>query len=279
MRAVVTGGASGIGYETALGLARAGAEVTIAVRNPESGLVAAERIREATGWKVAVGRLDLADLASVREFVSGWDGPLDVLVNNAGIMALPELTRTGEGWELQFATNHVGHAALTIGLRPAMPDGGRIVVVASAAHLMSPVHFDDLHFERRAYDPWQAYAQSKTANILFAVGAARRWPGLFVNAAHPGGIMTNLQRHLDDAQLTFVGAKDEQGNVLEVPPGWKTPEQGASTSLLLALGAVGVTGRYFADDREVPVGPSLADYAVDPAQADRLWEETARLLG
>ncbi|GAB1819716.1 SDR family NAD(P)-dependent oxidoreductase [Herbidospora sp. RD11066] len=279
MRAVVTGGASGIGYETALGLARAGAEVTLAVRNPESGLVAAERIREATGRKVAVGRLDLADLGSVRSFADAWDGPLDVLVNNAGIMALPELTRTGDGWELQFATNHVGHAALAIGLRPSIPDGGRIVVVASAAHLMSPVHFDDVHFERRAYDPWQAYAQSKTANVLFAVGAARRWPGLLVNAAHPGGIMTNLQRHLDDAQLDFVGAKDEQGNVLEVPPGWKTPEQGASTSLLLALGEVEVSGRYFADDQEVPVGPSLADYAADPVLADRLWDETARLLG
>ncbi|WP_062431374.1 SDR family NAD(P)-dependent oxidoreductase [Herbidospora daliensis] len=276
--AIVTGGASGIGYETARGLAAAGIDVTLAVRDLESGRRAAAEI----GGGVGVARLDLADLATVRAFAAAWDRPLDILVNNAGIMALPELTRTGDGWELQFATNHVGHAALALGLHDALAAAGsaRVVVVASAAHLMSPVHFDDLHFERRPYDPWQAYAQSKTANILFAVGAAERWKGdgITVNAVHPGGIMTNLQRHLDEAALAFVGAKDEHGATLAVPPGWKTPEQGASTSLLVATGPVGVTGRYFADDREVPVGPELAAYAVDPVLADRLWEETGRLL-
>ncbi|WP_063765544.1 SDR family NAD(P)-dependent oxidoreductase [Herbidospora cretacea] len=276
--AIVTGGASGIGFETARGLAAAGIDVTLAVRDLESGRRAAAEIGD-----VEVARLDLADLATVREFARTWDRPLDILVNNAGIMALPELTRTGDGWELQFATNHVGHAALAIGLHDALAaaGGARVVVVASAAHLMSPVHFDDIHFERRPYDPWQAYAQSKTANILFAVGAAERWKGdgITVNAVHPGGIMTNLQRHLDDAALAFVGAKDEHGTTLEVPPGWKTPQQGASTSLLVATGPVDVTGRYFADDKEVAVGPELAGYAVDPRQADRLWEETARMLG
>nr|WP_062337874.1 SDR family NAD(P)-dependent oxidoreductase [Herbidospora sakaeratensis] len=276
--AIVTGGASGIGFETARGLVAAGIDVTLAVRDLDSGRRAAAEL----GGGVEVARLDLADLATVRAFAAKWDRPLDILVDNAGIMALPELTRTGDGWELQFATNHVGHAALTLGLHDALAAAGaaRVVVVASAAHLMSPVHFDDIHFERRPYDPWEAYAQSKTANILFAVGAAERWKGdgITVNAVHPGGIMTNLQRHLDEAALAFVGAKDEHGNTLAVPPGWKTPQQGASTSLLVATGPVDVTGRYFADDREVPVGPELAAYAADPALADRLWEVTGRML-
>jgi NAD(P)-dependent dehydrogenase (short-subunit alcohol dehydrogenase family) len=205
-------------------------------------------------------------------------------------MAVPDLRRTPEGHELQFATNHLGHAALTLGLHDALTAAhdARVVAVASSAHLMSPVVFEDIHFTSRPYEAWSAYGQSKTATILFAVAMAKKWAadGITANALHPGGIMTNLQRHLDEAQLRFVGALDEQGERLAVPPGWKTPQQGAATTVLLAASPHlrGVTGRYFEDGNEAaPAEPGagmsgVAAYALDPEDADRLWEETARLL-
>lgn len=266
-------------------MAAAGAEVTLAVRDPLAGEVVAKEI----GPNVHVARLDLTDRSSITAFTRTWTGPLDILVNNAGVMAIPEIDRTAEGWERQFATNHLGHAQLTLGLHDALAAAGsaRVVQVASSAHLMGAVDFDDPHFEHRQYEAWTAYAQSKTAMILFAVALASRWSGIAVNALHPGGIMTNLQRHLDDAQLTFVGAKDEAGNLLAVPPGWKTVEQGAATTVLLAASphVDGVTGRYFEDANEAPRQPSpaagrtgVADYATDPALADRLFTVTEELL-
>ncbi|HEV7656161.1 MAG TPA: SDR family NAD(P)-dependent oxidoreductase, partial [Mycobacteriales bacterium] len=170
-RAIVTGASSGIGVETARALAGAGAEVTLAVRNVEAGSRAAAGI----AGDVLVAPLDLADQASVAAFVAGWTGPLHVLVNNAGVMATP-LLRTAEGWELQFATNHLGHFALATGLSEALAAAGdaRVVSVSSVGHVNGGVDFDDLFFDRRPYDPWLAYAQSKTANVLFAVGAAAR---------------------------------------------------------------------------------------------------------
>ncbi|MGQ5262629.1 SDR family NAD(P)-dependent oxidoreductase [Micromonospora sp. ZYX-F-536] len=292
-RAVVTGGASGIGLETARALANAGADVTVAVRDTAAGERAAADITAGgTPGTVRVARLDLADRASIDAFVTGWTGPLHILVNNAGVMALPELTRTAEGWERQFAINHLGHAELTLGLHDALAaaHGARIVVVSSSAHQQSPVVFDDIHFTARPYEAWSAYGQSKTATILFTVALANRWAadGITANALHPGGIMTNLQRHLDDAQLRWVGAVDEQGNRLEVPPGWKTPQQGAATSVLLAASPEvdGVTGRYFEDANEALVIAERSDgmsgvlpYALDDKDADLLWEETLRLLG
>ncbi|MBM7495144.1 NAD(P)-dependent dehydrogenase (short-subunit alcohol dehydrogenase family) [Micromonospora luteifusca] len=291
-RAIVTGGASGIGLETARALADAGAEVTLAVRDTAAGERAAADITAGGApGKVRVDHLDLATRASIDAFVAGWTGPLHILVNNAGIMAVPELTRTADGWEAQFAINHLGHAALTLGLRDALAAarGARIVVVSSSAHQQSPVVFDDIHFTARPYEAWSAYGQSKTATILFTVALARKWAadGITANALHPGGIMTNLQRHLDDTQLRWVGALDEQGNRLEVPPGWKTPQQGAATSVLLAASpeVEGVTGRYFEDANEAIVLAEPADgrsgvlpYALDDKNADALWDETLRLL-
>jgi NAD(P)-dependent dehydrogenase (short-subunit alcohol dehydrogenase family) len=168
-RAIVTGAASGIGIETARALARAGAEVTIAVRNLEAGTRAAEDIADTTGnARVVAATLDLSDRASVASFVAAWDGPLHMLVNNAGVMASPEM-RTPEGWELQFATNHFGHFALAVGLHHALcaARSARVVSVSSGGHLLSPVVFEDTHFRIRPYDPWLAYGQSKTANALF----------------------------------------------------------------------------------------------------------------
>jgi NAD(P)-dependent dehydrogenase (short-subunit alcohol dehydrogenase family) len=283
-RAIVTGGASGIGVETARALAGAGAEVTLAVRDTAAGERTAEDIIATTGNKqILVARLDLADQASVAEFVASWDGPLHILVNNAGVMASPEM-RTPEGWELQFATNHLGHFALATGLHDALAaaDGARVVSVSSIAHLMSPVVFDDIHFQNRAYEPWLAYGQSKTANVLFAVAATTRWAndGITVNALMPGGIRTNLQRHISDEELTRLRAERGSAGI-----SWKTTEQGAATSVLVATSPLldGVGGRYFEDCNEAelsqpPSYKGVAAYALDPAAAEQLWQVSLETL-
>ena len=252
-RAIVTGGASGIGVETARALASAGAEVTLAVRDTGAGERTAAEITASTGnTDVRVGRLDLADQASVASFVSEWTGPLHVLIDNAGVMALQELTLTPEGWELQFATNHLGHLALALGLHDALAAGGhaRIVSLSSRGHLRSPVVFEDINFSSRPYDPWLAYGQSKTANVLFAVEATRRWAadGITANAVHPGAIAeTNLSRHMNAEELATLR---ESGTFR-----FKTIGQGAATSVLVATTPLldGIGGRYFEDCNEAPV--------------------------
>jgi NAD(P)-dependent dehydrogenase (short-subunit alcohol dehydrogenase family) len=283
-RAVVTGGASGIGIETARALAGAGAEVTLAVRKRDAGERTAEDIIATTGNKqVLVADLDLADQASVASFTASWDGPLHVLVNNAGVMAAP-LTRTPEGWELQFATNHFGHFALARGLHGALAAAGaaRVVSVSSSGHLRSPVVFEDIHFRERPYEPWSAYGQSKTANILFAVEATRRWAddGITVNALMPGAIRTNLQRYVSEEDIERARAA-----VGGSGPRWKTPEQGAATSALVAASPLldGVGGRYFEDCAEAePNQPGtrhgVAAYALDPEAAEHLWRVTVETL-
>jgi NAD(P)-dependent dehydrogenase (short-subunit alcohol dehydrogenase family) len=282
-RAIVTGAASGIGVETARALASVGAEVTLAVRNVEAGRKVAADITASTGnKKVHVGMLDLADQASVAAFVAAWHGKLDILVANAGIMATPEL-RTSEGWELQFATNHLGHFALITGLHDALARAGnaRVVVVSSVGHVNGEVLFDDLAFRNRPYDPWAAYSQSKTANILFAVEAAKRWAtdGIAVNALNPGRIWgTGLNRHMDIPPASF----DPKGGTGVTE---KSVEQGAATSVLLAASPLveGVAGRYFEDAAEaVPFTPGVrrgvAAYALDPQKAERLWQVSIDLI-
>jgi NAD(P)-dependent dehydrogenase (short-subunit alcohol dehydrogenase family) len=277
-RAIVTGASSGIGIETARALAGAGAQVTLAVRNTQAGSTAAADIAASTGRDdTAVAALEVTEPASVAAFASTWKGPLDILVNNAGVMMTPG-QHTPEGWKLQFATNHLGHFALAQALHDALAAAGsaRIVVVSSTGHLYSPVIFDDLHFRFRPYDPLLAYAQSKTAAILFAVGATARWAaeGITANALNPGAIATNLQRH--------VG-----GRLVTPPERQKTPEQGAATSVLLATSPdlAGISGRYFDDCNEAPTvdhrdttGTGVATYALDPANALRLWDTSEALL-
>jgi NAD(P)-dependent dehydrogenase (short-subunit alcohol dehydrogenase family) len=284
-RTVVTGGASGIGVETARVLASAGAEVTLAVRNLEAGERTAAEITDSTGNKrVLVAPLDLADQGSVAAFVAAWDGPLHILVNNAGVMASP-LMRTPEGWEMQFATNHLGHFALATGLHDAMAlaGGARIVSVSSSAHHRSPVVFEDIHFERREYEPWSAYGQSKTANVLFAVEATKQWAsdGITANALMPGGIRTNLQRYVSEDELDRLRAAAGATTAR-----WKTPEQGAATSILVATSPLldGIGGRYFEDCNEAEVGKlsarnGVAAYALDPEAAARLWQVSLDTLG
>ncbi len=284
--AVVTGAASGSGVETARALAAAGAAVTLAVRDVDAARPVADDITATTGnTAVSVASLDLTDIASVDEFVAAWTGPLHILVNNAGVMTTPE-AYTAPGWELQFATNHMGHFALALGLHDTLAADGsaRIVSVSSSGHGDSPVVFDDLFFDRRPYDPGQAYGQSKTANVLFAVEATRRWAvdGITANALMPGGIWTNLQRHWDpdvlDRTKEMVAASGMAA---------KTPEQGAATSVLLATSPAlrGIGGRYFEDCHEAVVVPEIVDgisgvrdYALDPDAARRLWDVSLDLL-
>jgi NAD(P)-dependent dehydrogenase (short-subunit alcohol dehydrogenase family) len=279
-RAIITGGASGIGFETAKALSAVGATVTLAVRRPEAARAVAEDIRVSTGNDaVEVRYLDVSDLGSVRRFCADWTGPLQILINNAGIMALQDLQRTSEGWEMQFATNFLGHFALTTGLHDALAaaSGARIVSVSSSANMMAPVFFDDPHFNFIPYNPWLAYGQSKTANVLMAVEATRRWAsvGIFANSLNPGAIPTNLQKH--------VG-----GKLLTPPEKQKTTEQGAATSVLLATSRrlEGIGGRYFEDCSEASVvyrrpdnfGGGVAPYALDPKNAERLWSLATTML-
>ena len=277
-RAIVTGGASGIGVETVRALAKAGAEVTVAVRRPDVGETVIKGIRESTGNpKIGIEQLDLSDLHSVQSFVKTWHGHLDILVNNAGVMAIPTLERTSEGWEMQFATNFLGHFALTTGLHRAMvaAGGARIVSVSSSGNLFSPVLFDDLHFDFMPYDPLVAYGQSKSACALLAVEATRRWSaqGIFANALNPGAITTNLQKHT--------------GGLRTPPERQKTVAQGAATSVFLAAhsSVAGIGGRYFEDCNEAqtvtrrPADYSgVAHYAVSTINAQRLWDLATKLV-
>ena len=287
--AIVTGASSGIGVETARALAGAGAAVTLAVRDTAAGDGVAAEIRAGTGnTSVSVGALDLSDLTSVAAFVRAWTGPLDILVDNAGVMAIQELTMSPSGHEMQFATNHLGHFALAVGLHGALADAGsaRIVSVSSSGHLRSPVVFDDIDFAFREYDPFGAYGQSKTANVLFAVEATRRWAddGITSNALMPGGILTPLQRHLPPDY-----GKQAEERFRKAGSRLKTVEQGAATSVLLAASPLlaGIGGRYFEDCNEAPVVhrrsettiAGVAPYSLDPANAERLWELSSKLIG
>ncbi|MGW6139488.1 SDR family NAD(P)-dependent oxidoreductase [Streptomyces sp. NPDC055140] len=289
-RAVVTGASSGIGVETVRALAAAGADVTLAVRDTDAGAKVVARLEPQLphgAGKLSVGRLDLADRSTVTEFVAAWQGPLHILVNNAGVMAPPQLVRMPDGRELQFAVNHLGHFALAVGLRPALAaaNGARVVSVSSIGHLFSPVVFDDLDYRFRPYDPWTSYGQSKTANALFAVGAAERWAddGITANALMPGNIAdTSLARHMDMQQVADFIASGE----LALPPG-KTVEQGAATSVLVAASPTveGITGRYFEDCAEAePVYEragavaGVAPYALNRENAARLWTVSEDLV-
>jgi NAD(P)-dependent dehydrogenase (short-subunit alcohol dehydrogenase family) len=293
LRAVVTGSSSGLGVETARALAAAGAEVTLAVRNTDAGAAVAERIARSGAHLPRVRRLDLASRASVAAFTDGWHGPLHLLVNNAGLVT-GGLERTPEGWELQFATNHLGHLALALGLHDALVrgaeerHGARIVALSSTAHMRADVDYDDLHVDRGAYDPQIAYARAKTANSLFAVEANRRWAadGIVANAVNPGGIATGLQRNFSPQQRASLDAAEAAGLFA-----YKTVEQGAATTLVAAVAPefARTGGHYLDDGREAYTVPNDAllaehphgvkEWALDPASAERLWAVSAGLLG
>src|SRR5258706_4018363 len=218
-KAIVTGGAAGVGAETVRALAGAGAAVTMAVRRVDvAEPVAAELRRSASNQAIDIKALDLSDLRSVKAFTDAWEGPLDILVNNAGIMAVPELEKTPQGFELQFGTNFLGHFALTIGLHPALAaaNGARVVSVSSTGHLFSPVIFDDLNFDFVPYTPIGAYGQSKTADALLAVGITQRWAddGIRSNTLHPGAISTGRKSIRVASRRLPIGVRHRS----KVPP-------------------------------------------------------------
>jgi NAD(P)-dependent dehydrogenase (short-subunit alcohol dehydrogenase family) len=281
---VVTGGTSGLGLETARSLASAHAAVTIATRDLDRGRALVAQISRATGNRhVEAGLLDLSVPESVRTFADAWlerHSALHVLVNNAGVMACP-LTRTKEGWELQLATNHLGHFLLTSLLSKACLAGApsRIVNLTSGGHRASDVDFDDPHFTRRPYDRWMAYGQSKTANILFTVELNRRLvsSGVTANAVHPGRIVTNLGRFLTSEETTSLMARQRQ---------LKSVAQGAATSVWAATSPVlaGRGGLYLEDcaigvpTRDRASTHGYFEYAVDPNRAELLWKLSERTL-
>ncbi|MFF5018338.1 SDR family NAD(P)-dependent oxidoreductase [Streptomyces sp. NPDC001165] len=282
--AIVTGGYSGLGLETTRALTKAGAEVVVPARRPDSA-------REALAGldRVEVDQLDLGDLESVRAFAERFlasGRTVDLMINNAGIMACPQ-TRVGPGWEAQFATNHLGHYALVNRLWPAIePGGARVVSVSSRGHHFSGIRWDDVHWQQ-GYDKWEAYGQAKTANVLFAVHLDRlgREKGVRAFALHPGGIITPLQRHLPKEEMVEAGWIDEQGNVLN-PEGFKSPQQGAATQVWAATSPQldGLGGVYLEDcdiAEPAPEGERLGvkAWATDPEQADRLWALSAELTG
>ncbi|HYH29797.1 MAG TPA: SDR family NAD(P)-dependent oxidoreductase [Pseudonocardia sp.] len=299
---VVTGGHHGIGLETTRALAGAGASVTVAARNPDRAASALAGIE-----RVETGRLDLLDPASVEAFAARYlasGPPLHILVNNAGIMGGP-LVRDARGYESQFATNHLGHFQLTLGLLPALraAHGARVVNLTSGAQRLSGIRWDDPHFTTGDYDGHLAYGQSKTANVLFAVELDRRWAGEGIRgcAVHPGIIVgTNLGGWMSEDQRRAVslamGLIDESGRpIIDPHHGKKTPQQGASTIVFAATSPLlaDIGGVYLMDNDispldedpepvdltsgETPVA-TVVPHAVDPESAKRLWELSERLL-
>ncbi len=297
-RAIVTGATSGLGVETARALASAGADVTLAVRDVARGQAVAKDICATTrNTNVRAMRLDLASLSSVRDFAKaflaagkGWFSPapraLHILINNAGIMATPQ-SYTADGFESQFGTNHLGHFLLAELMLPALlREGGRVVSLSSIGHRRSDINFDDIHFRKRDYDKWVAYGQSKTANALFAVGLTRRYKGRSVisNAVMPGGIMTGLQENMTQEEMRGLGWIDDKGNL---NPGFKTIEQGASTSVWAATAAAldGVGGLYLEDCAQAEPWVSekpyagVLPYALSAESAERLWSASLEMVG
>lgn len=287
--AIVTGGYSGIGVETTRALTNAGAHVVVPARRRAT---AEEALTGISG--VEIDELDLTDLDSVRGFADRFlasDRGIDMFIGSAGIMACPE-TRVGPGWEIQFATNHLGHFALVNRLWPAIGEGARVIAVSSRGHHRSDIRWDDLQFAQ-GYDKWQAYGQSKTANVLFAVhlDALAKDRGVRAFALHPGGILTNLLRHLNQQDLIDLGttaaASNTAGTGNAVPAGYKNPEQGAATQVWAATSPqLTELGGLYCEDCDIaepaPADGSrtgVRDYAIDPEHAARLWTVSAELTG
>lgn len=288
-QALVTGGSGGLGAETARALASRGARVVITARNLEKGESVARGIRESTGQDgVEVEELELGSLASIRAFAERFlarHDALHILVDNAGVMACP-FEKTADGFELQFGTNHLGHFLLTGLIAPALLRAApaRVVSVSSRGHQQSPVVFDDIQFEKRPYDKWQAYGQAKTANILFAVELERRLGGrgVHANALHPGVIPTDLSRHMQPEDYERLRSR-QPGGQLKL----KTVESGAATSVYAATAPEleGRGGLYLedchvagVDDAEDAAG-GVRSYAVDPDAARRLWSVSEEMVG
>lgn len=303
--AIVTGGYAGLGLETARTLASAGARVIVPARD----MAKARDNIAAIGGGIELAPMDLCDPASINRFAQTFEQSglaLHILVNSAGIMALPTLNRDSRGYELQFSTNHLGHFQLTAALWPALKraQGARVIAVSSMGHRFSDINFDDIHFSRRPYDPWVAYGQSKTANALFAKALDQRGQpfGIRAFSVHPGGIITGLAKHMDPERIKAMGFIDAQGNpVINPKLDMKSVPQGAATQIWCAVSPLlqDKGGVYCLDSDIAPLlkaeakssvddfaSQSRADramgvepYAVDPQNAERLWACSEALTG
>ena len=288
--AVVTGGYSGIGLETTRALTAAGVKVYVPVRTSDK---AKENLKDLEG-EVIVDEMDLADLASVRGYAASVidrESKIDLLINNAGIMACPE-ARVGNNWESQFGVNHVGHFLLTQKLRGVLlnSDSARVVCLSSVGHRRSNILWDDIHFESTDYEKWTAYAQAKTANALFALGLDMKYrdQGIRAFSVHPGGILTPLQRHLPNEEMMALGWTDADGNLSkQVATLFKSTTQGCSTTLWAATSdAIAETGGLYCEDCDVsnlatedsPMFCDVAPWAASEEGAMRLWELTEKML-
>jgi NAD(P)-dependent dehydrogenase (short-subunit alcohol dehydrogenase family) len=299
-RILVTGVSAGIGVETARALAARGATVVGAARDlskAERAISGARQASAAGGGSIELVELDLASLASVRacaDKLLAEGKPFDVIIANAGVMATPQGT-TADGFETQFGTNHLGHFVLVNRLAPLLPAGGRVVMLASSGHRFANVDLDDPGFERTPYEPFVAYGRSKTANILFAVAFDQRHRARGVRAAavHPGGIHTELGRHMGEEQLSaLVETINKQlASEGKGPFQFKTIPQGAATSVWTAVvaSAEDVGGRYCENchasevvpDNVVitPVSEGVRGYALDPVNAEALWRKSEQMVG
>ena len=299
-RILVTGVSAGLGVETARSVAAHGAQVVGAVRDLTKGEAATTQVRK----DAAAGRgsfeliaLDLASLESVRACADGLLGrgePFDVVIANAGVMATP-FGHTADGFETQFGTNHLGHFVLVNRIAPLIPTGGRVINLSSAGHRYSNVDLQDPNFERTPYEPFVAYGRSKTANILFAVAFDRRHQkrGVRAAAVHPGGIETELGRHIDPSRIKGIVEQMNKQLAAEGKPPfqWKTVPQGAATSIWAGVVAPAdqIGGRYCENchvGNVVPdhvtisaISEGVRGYALDPNTAEALWKKSEELVG
>ena len=287
--AIVTGGYSGIGLETTRALINAGAKVLVPVRSPDKAKAALSDIDG-----VSVGAMDLGDINSIKayaEAVQASESKIDILINNAGIMACPE-ARVGNNWESQFGVNHIGHFVLTNALLPLLlaAQGARVVSLSSIAHRRSDVLWDDINFASTPYEKWTAYAQAKTANALFARGLDIKYSeqGIKALSVHPGGILTPLQRHLGNEEMQALGWTDAQGNLSEMAAAmFKSTTQGCTTSLWAATSELlDDVGGVYCEDCDVanlatedsPRFFDVAPWAASDEGAMKLWEVTEAML-
>ncbi|PYE26143.1 SDR family NAD(P)-dependent oxidoreductase [Paraburkholderia silvatlantica] len=299
-RILVTGVSAGLGVETARALASHGATVVGAARDlekAEGAIAGARQEAVAGGGSIELVELDLANLASVRacsDKLLAEGKPFDIIIANAGVMATPQ-GKTADGFETQFGTNHLGHFVLVNRLASLLQEGGRVVMLASSGHRFANVDLDDPGFERTPYEPFVAYGRSKTANILFAVAFDQRHRrrGVRAAAVHPGGIQTELGRHMGDEQLaSMVAAINKQLASEGKPPfRFKTVPQGAATSVWTAAvaSAEEIGGRYcenshvsevVPDDAVItPVSEGVRSYALDLANAEALWRKSEQMVG
>jgi len=287
---LITGASGGLGAEAARALAARGACVTITARDRAKGRQVVDEVRQTTGNDaVDMMELELSSPASVRRFAQEYldrHPIIHVLINNAGVMACP-LARTPEGWESQFATNHLGHFLLAGLLAPALRAGApsRVVSLSSSGHRFSPVVFEDIHFERRAYDKWLAYGQSKTANALFAVEFDRRLApaGVRANAVHPGAIVTELGRHLSSEDIAALQARSPGGQGFH----WKPVPAGAATGVWAATAPeLEDRGGLYLEDCGIAAPKAARDqltgyepYVLDPEAAAHLWALSEEMVG